>query len=118
MHPAVLEGLRGGLGQIPVAAGQQRPGHADLADLALGHRLSVLAQQRHPGEQGGPAARCQPLVVVVALGQIGDHHRGLGLAVVLREDRAEPVDGLLEPHGIHRRGAVVHGLQRRQVAGV
>ena len=54
---------------------------------------------------------------VVALGQVGDHHRRLGLAVVLGEDRAEPLDRLLEPHRVDRGGAVVDRLQRGQVPG-
>ncbi len=52
------------------------------------------------------------------MAQVRDHHRGLGLAVVLREDRPEPLERLGQPHRVHRRGAVVHGLQRGQVAGV
>ena len=118
VHPAVAESVRRRLRQVPVPARQQRTRHADLADLTLRDGCAVLAEQRHLREQRRTPARGQPLVVVLLLGQIRDDHRRLGLAVVLREDRPEPPDRLLEPHRVHRRGAVVHGLQRGQVAGV
>ena len=118
VHPAVFEGLGRRVGQVPVPAGQQRARYADLADLTLGYRLAVVTEQRHPREQRRPPAGRQPLLVVVLLGQIGDHHRRLGLPVVLREDGPEPADRLLQPHRIHRRRAVIHRFQRRQVAGV
>ena len=55
---------------------------------------------------------------VVALGEVADHHRRLGLPVVLGEDRSEPLHGLGQPHRVDRRGAVVDRLERGQVPRV
>jgi hypothetical protein len=62
VHPAVVEGLGGRLGQPPITAAQQRSGYADLARLALLNRVAVLVEQRGAEERRGLAAARQPLV--------------------------------------------------------
>ena len=64
------------------------------------------------------ASRSRCVQRVVALGEVADHHRRLGLPVVLGEDRPEPLDRLGQPHRVDRRGAVVDRLERGQVARV
>jgi hypothetical protein len=44
-----------------------------------------------------------------------DHHRRLGLAEQLAEDRADRLDGLLKPGNRHRRGPVPEAAQGAEV---
>jgi len=87
VHPAVMKRARRLVRQIPssrpTAAGRTRQ-ISPTSPCATG--LPSQSSRAVPAEHRRPPAGRQSFLVAGRPGQVRDHHRGLGLAVVLRED--------------------------------
>ena len=119
---AVLEHLGRQLGRAPVARKDVVATHHDLADLAGGHGLAVVAQDLHIAFQKRTPARCQALWPRRAGKQMvfhrqATHARGrLARAVALLQDGPEHIHGLEDARGRHGGGAVAQAQQVGQGA--
>ena len=76
---------------------------------------TVVSGVGRPAEANLLRAKGPVRVQVVARREGGDHHGRLGLPEELAEDRADRLDGLLQPGGGHRRGPVPQAAQGAEV---
>ena len=123
MQPAAAQRVGGRLRLVPVALHDQVAAHDDLPHLA-GRPASILvvddphAYRRRLAPGRGQAPDLDGIAAghVLGLGQQRTRHRRLALAEDLHEDRAERRQRRLQVLDVHRRAAVDHGVQARDVA--
>ena len=94
-----------------------RRAHADLAGLALLHLPVVVVEDLHLAGGDRKAAGQEQLGrfrIMVGLAQ-HRHRIAFGLAVELREHRADPLDAFDQPARRHRGGAIEQQFERGEV---
>ena len=94
--PALLQGLGGFLGAMPIARHHLRAAHHHLAGGARGHRLAIVVHQNHIAARHGDADAARLGAVIQRVK--ADQGRGFGQPVTFGQGRA----GHGTPAGCHR----------------
>ncbi len=121
VQPVARQRFGGLVGQILVPGHHQRTPSADLPRTARRDRSVVGVEQGDVHPRHGTATRREAIgagEIVLALLQVGDDHRRLGLPEELEEDRPPVLDRTSELGRAHRRRPIEDGLHRRHVGRV
>ncbi len=117
VEPAIANGLRGGVGIVPIAEAYDIAATDDLAGLAGRQRLAVGFDDGNIDPAARPADRAEHGIVcalMVLHPQAGDRHGRFALTVDLREDGPEHRHRLLQLLDVHGPAAIDDG---REIAG-
>src|SRR5258706_2981369 len=120
MQPAVLQGFRRLFGPLPVFRHHMRRADANLAGLTGLDLMVLVVENFHLAgcdREATGQEQFRGLRIMIRLAQHRDWI-ALGLAVKLREPRADPLDAFDQPARRHRGRAVKQQLERGEIGPV